>query len=291
MIRRALVALVIACLFGPAELAGQPAVSGAWGASVRPETGLVLEAPAGLVSISPWDRDSIDVQGAVAPSLRVVIARDSGVWRWTALPPDSLGATLPRVSLDIRVPRRLSATLQLVDGETRLRGLQGAVSITLVAGRVEVRDHVGSVDVDAVEAIAVTDQVSGPVRVRTSRGAVALGGVRGRVDVVTVSAPVTLSSGRGGGQVRTIGGAVTVRDPLLPGDSLYLQTHDGPILVQVSPARSPLLDLSVVWQQRVPVRFTQSRADGTLVARSFKGRITLTPWPAPDRVLMSNGRR
>ena len=77
------------------------------------------------------------------------------------------------------------------------------------------------------------------------------------------------------GRVETIGGAISLTGSAMSGSILELQSHAGAIDLSLDPRRSPLLDLSSRAGPVLGDKLTGAATNGQLVARSFKGRITV----------------
>ena len=99
--------------------------------------------------------------------------------------------------------------------------------------------------------------------------------------VKSADGAVTFSGQTPDCRVETIGGEITFDATHMRGVLAELQTHSGAIRVSVDATRAPVLDLSSRSGRVVKPTVTSAAAHGRVVARTFKGAVTVQL--SPDR--------
>lgn len=235
--------------------------------------------PAGRLRLSVWARDSIHVRGTLGDAA-AFFGGGSRTHVKLGVEPKVTGDTrLPEVDWEVSVPRGARVWVKMIDGEIDATGTTGELELYTVRGQITVRDVAGVTSIESIDAAVTVRRARGDLRVRGSRGAVVLDDVKGTVSVATVSGPVSLTGVVADGRVETIGGGIAFTGGSLGGAMLELQSHAGAITLSLDAKRAPLLDLS---SRAGPVQGSQvvgAKAHGQLVARSFKGRISVRATP------------
>jgi hypothetical protein len=275
MTRSAIVALAMLSLLGstsaPRAPIGAPPVSR--GYAVTGDATIRLYVPAGRLDVETWDRDSVHLEGTLGPNASLFGGGARTHIKLGVEARSNTDETLPRATIQVRVPRRARLWVKMIDGQLQLSGTREELEAYTVRGAVVVRDVAGSTTVESIDAPVTITGATGDLRVRGSRGAVTLSDVQATMSVTTVSGSVTLTRSAAEGRVETIGGRIAV-DGVAAGGTLELQSHNGALDIRVPATRVPLLELS---SRSGAVRGTELRgaaAHGHIIARSFKGNVT-----------------
>lgn len=249
----------------------RPAARG-W--SVAPDATVRLYVPAGRVTVRAWDRDSVDLQGTLHANASLFGGGASTHVKVGVEAYSQTDGTLPRATLEVRVPPRARLWIKMIDGELSVSGTQVELEAYTVRGVVEVRDARGSTTIESIDAPVRLSHANGDVRIRGSRAAVVLDSVDALASVATVSGPVELRASRVEGRIETVGGAVRV-DGVRRGGVLAVQSHAGDITLIVPASATPRLTL---WSRGGVVRDSLPAGNaryGTIEARSFKGSVVV----------------
>ena len=253
------------------------------GFRATPTVNLRIFVPSGRVRIAVWDRDSIAVNGTIgAASSMFGGGRDDYVK--LGVEPLRTGDThLAEADWWVTVPRRAHVWVKVTVGSIEVAGTAGELELYAVGGNISVRQASGVVSVESIDAGVQIDGVRGDLRVRGGKSPLTFRDVSGTASITSVSGSVTFSGPSPECRVETIGGDIVFGATQQRGALAELQTHSGAIRVQVDAQRPPILELSSRSGQVTQPRMTGSAAHGRVVARSFKGAVTVDVL-RPERV-------
>lgn len=260
---------------GEGQTAAPKAQSVARGFRASPDVTMRIYVPSGRIRLTVWDRDSIHVRGFASASSQMFGGGTRTHVKFGVEPRVSGDSILANADWEVSVPAASRVWIKMIDGIVAASGTQGELEVYTVRGGVSVRDAAGTTTVESIDAPVTILRSRGDVRVRGSRGAVTLENVEGTLSVATVSGPVFMTSVVSDGRVETIGGEISVTAGSLRGATMELQSHAGAITLTLDAQRSPLLDLSSRAGPVLGDKVAGSAKNGQLVARSFKGRITV----------------
>lgn len=282
VLRRALPCLVwatIAVVDGTRVLSAQPRASTSQqisrGYSTTSDVTMRLYVPAGRVRVNTWARDSVHVRGTLSQNAEMFGGGSRTHIKFgieTRVRGDTI---LPYADWDVTVPRGSRLWLKMIDGNMNIEGVSGELELYAVRGAIVVADVSGVTSVESIDAPVTVRSARGDVRVRGSRGRVVLEDVQGTVSVATVSGPVSLSRVAAEGRVETIGGAINLTGGSLVGAMMELQSHSGAISLSLDAKQIPVLDLSSRAGPVLGEQLIGTAKHGQVMARSFKGRITV----------------
>lgn len=231
--------------------------------------------PKGKVTIRTWTRDSIAIAGTMGKNASFFGGGDRGHVKLGIEPLRVKDSTLPSAEFEISVPRGARLWVKMIDGELAVTGTSTELEAYAVTGRITVRDVAGVTSIESIDAAVDVFGSKGDLRVRGSKGGVRLDDVSGTVTVATISGPVALTRFRADARVETIGGEVSYTGGALPGALLDVQTHNGAITLLLDPTNSPQLELSSRTGAVAGAKAMGAADNGRIVARSFKGPITV----------------
>lgn len=272
-VRTALRVILVSLPLCAAPLAAQSAPRGF---AATADVVMRIYVPKGRVTITTWTRDSIAVSGAVGANATFFGGGDRRHVKFGVEPRSPKDATLPSADFTVVVPRGARLWVKMIDGDLAVSGTTAELEAYAVRGQITVRDASGVTAIESIDAPVTARHVRGDLRVRGSKGAVVLEDISGTASVATISGPVTLTQWRADGRVETIGGDVRYAGGALPGALLDLQTHAGTITLALEPNRVPELDLLTRAGAVTGEQLKGSRANGRIVARSFKGAIEVS---------------
>jgi hypothetical protein len=190
---------------------------------------LVLEGISGIVAITAWDRDQLEVRSATGSAPLTV--RRTGA----TLQVENDGARRRR-SLDavIRVPPWVDVEVGGSALDLSTTGIDGSLRVANVSGDVQIRDSGGSVDVRSIRGEVVVVNAAGSVRASSQADDVTLRRIAGSVEAHSGDGDIILD------QIESM----SVRAEALDGDVVYSGTiasggeyrfylHDGDVLLEV----------------------------------------------------------
>lgn len=245
------------------------------GFAATPTVSMRIYVPAGRVRIVVWDRDSITVRGTIGREASMFGGGDRSHVKLGVENIRTGDTKLPEADWLVTVPRKAHVWVKVTNGVIETDGTAGELELYAVGGRIAVTHATGVTSVESIDATVHINSTSGDLRVRGGKAALLLRDVTGTASIATVSGKVTITGTAPECRVETIGGDIAFAVPALRGAIVELQSHSGAIAITLNGKHTPLLDLSsrsgVVTQ---PSR-KGSALEGRIVARSFKGAITV----------------
>jgi hypothetical protein len=167
----------------------------------------------GFVHAQAWDRDEVAFTGAFKPSstgeqVKVVLESTSKGLEIRCEYPKHHGTVGtyrgPAVDVDLKVPRRLLASLSSVNGDVSLEGTEGKASLSTVNGSVKASGLSDALKAETVNGGISLDHVMGALELNTVNGDIEakdLDGKGGGIKAETVNGAVHLTLGSAKGQV------------------------------------------------------------------------------------------
>ena len=248
---------------------------------------LEVNAFAGEVTVTAWNRDAVRVQADAVGSTGVEIDRNA-----TTVSVRTSGRRGPpsNVDLQITAPAWMPLDISGVNTEMTITGSRAGISAETVQGDVSARGG------------------EGLVSLRSVQGSVSLSGAKGRLEVHSVNADVEVIASSGEVTAETVNGDVTldgvdatsVTATSLNGDVAYngpikssgryaLSTHNGDITVTVAEGTSASVSVSTFngeFTSAFPVTLTETRkgkrfnftiggGSAQVTLESFQGTIQL----------------
>jgi DUF4097 and DUF4098 domain-containing protein YvlB len=248
---------------------------------------LEVNAFAGEVTVTAWNRDAVRVQADAEGSTGVEIDRSA-----TTVSVRASGRRGPPSSVDLHItaPAWMPLDLSGVNTEMTITGVRAGISAETVQGVVSAKGG------------------EGLVSLRSVQGSVSLSGAKGRLEVHSVNADVEVSASSGEVTAETVNGDVTldavdatsVTATSLNGDVSYngpikssgryaLSTHNGDVTVTVAEGTSASVSVSTFngeFESAFPVTLTETRkgkrfnftiggGSAQVTLESFQGTIQL----------------
>jgi DUF4097 and DUF4098 domain-containing protein YvlB len=212
----------------------------------------------GAIRVEAWDREEAQFTGEFKPSskdeqVKVILETGAHGLEIRGEYPHHSGWGFykgPQCQMTLKVPRRVSPTLETVNGEVTLQGIQGPAEITTVNGGIEAIRLDEALTAQTVNGGILLDQVLGKLSVQTVNGAIQgkhleghakgihaetvngsiqlqVAGVKGRLAATTVNGRITFTA-KGAEQVEVAKHSVKA---LFPGSdqTISLETVNGGI--------------------------------------------------------------
>jgi len=195
-------------------------------------------------------------------------------------------------SLTVRVPRGARVWLKTGSADVTASEVTGGLDLNVVGGSITVHGSPRELRAESMDGAVTIDGSPSWMRVKTATGDIAL---RGGEDVGASTISGTIDA-RGGDvervKLESTTGAIHFALALARGASVEMETHSGPIDVQLSRKTPPEVDAATVtatienmWSKTQPTAGREGRGmslelgggqmGGRVVLRSFKGKITL----------------
>ncbi|HYW50050.1 MAG TPA: hypothetical protein VE861_05555 [Gemmatimonadaceae bacterium] len=242
-----------------------------------------IYVPAGRVRVRVWDRDSIDVTGTLGETASMFGGGDREHVKFGVESLRTGDNRLPSADLLVTVPRRARLWVKATVADVEVSGTAGELEVYAVGGSITVRNSSGVMSLESIDAPVQVDSSRGDLRVRSGKAPVALHDVTGTASITSVSGSVTLAGRVPESRIETIGGDVTLDATRLRGVTAEVQTHAGAIHIVLGAQARPVLALSSrTGRVTTPVP-PGLGANGRVVARSFRGAVTVTTSVAPRR--------
>jgi DUF4097 and DUF4098 domain-containing protein YvlB len=188
------------------------------------------------------------------------------------------------------VPRGARVWIKSADGSIEVAGMTGEVDLSTIAGGIKVTGTLRLVTAESMEGDVEVSGASPLVRVKTGGGKILLRQAGGDVIASTVSGPIVATEAQlASARLETLSGPVSYSGTLDRRGTLNIQTHSGDIellLPATIGAEFDLASTSGLALVALPAKsgkplksrsifFTNAGGGAQIVARSFKGRISV----------------
>ncbi|MES2179105.1 MAG: DUF4097 family beta strand repeat-containing protein [Gemmatimonadota bacterium] len=254
-----------------------------------------LMAAVGNIRVIGWERDSVEMSGAVPFGVKVELfggtptERSKGIKAFADVPADQSGR---EGKLLLKVPRRATVWLKTGSAEVDVSGVVGGLDLNIVGGSIAVHGSPRELRAESMDGNVVVDGAPDWMRVKTATGDITLNGGQD-VGASTISGAIRTSGGEvERAKLETTTGGISFSNTLARGANVELETHSGPIDILFASHADVELDAATItgaidnlWikQRPVPGRegrgmtFAASSGTGSarVTARSFKGTIQL----------------
>jgi len=205
-------------------------------AQVHPKGEVEVSNIAGSVRVTGWDRDVVEVTGTLGSGVEDLEFRTEG--RYTLIK-----VRMPRngrsggSDLEISMPASGRLTVGTVSSDTTVQGVQGALRLQTVSGKIETDVFGEDAQLKTVSGDVIvqgTDEV-GLLTVTTVSGDVGLRDVRGEMVVQTVSGDVEAESTElERARIRTTNGDADLRTGLASGARVEMEAVNGDLTLTIT---------------------------------------------------------
>lgn len=240
VIARTLAVLLLALPLAASTLALQPAA----GAKATETRTLALASGSrlqvknvnGRIRVTGWDREEVQFTGEFTPGsdgtqVKVLLEAGSNELVIRGEYPKGERSKGPACDMELKVPRRVAATLGNVNGAVELSEVQGTEACSTVNGRIRVTQVTGAVTLKSVNGDVDGIGLAGPVQGKTVNGAITLSGaaLKGRLKASTLNGTLTCAAA---GATEVQAGKRKLEATLQGGsDLIELKTLNGAITV------------------------------------------------------------
>jgi hypothetical protein len=190
---------------------------------------VVLEGISGVVAITAWDRNELEVRSATG-NAPLAVRRTGATLQ---VEPD--GARRRR-SLDavIRVPAWIDVEVGGSALDLNVTGIDGALRVANVSGDVQIRDAGGAVDVRSIRGEVVVVDARGAVRASSQADDVTLRRVLGSVEAHSGDGDIILDQlGSMSVRAEAQDGDIVFSGAIANGGEYRFYLHDGDVLLEV----------------------------------------------------------
>ena len=160
----------------------------------------------GFIRLEGWDREEVSFTGEFKPSsedeqVKVVIESGQGSLQIRGEYPKHAGGGSyrgPQCQMTLKVPRRVMTTLETLNGEVTVRGIQGKTAVSTVNGGIRLAELEDSVKAETVNGSITLDQVKGGLSLQTVNGGIKGSGLDGQgkgIKAETVNGSIRLQLG------------------------------------------------------------------------------------------------
>lgn len=146
--------------------------------ALKPGSSLKVKNINGAVRLEAWDREEVEFRGEFKPSSRdehvkVVIDRTGSGLEIRGEVPKGTGSTRgPECRMDLKVPRRVLATISTVNGSISLKGTLGESTLESVNGSVSATTHGEGLHAKTVNGGIQVESIQGEVHLKTVNGGI-----------------------------------------------------------------------------------------------------------------------
>lgn len=245
------------------------------GFAVAADVSMRVYVPKGRVRIVAWNRDSVHIDGTVGAASSVFGGSDRASIKFGVEPRAIGDGSLAEADLTVSVPRASNIWVKMTTGDIDAEGTGGTLELYAIGGSIAVRRTTGVISIESIDAAVTVSSSRGDTRVRGSKAPITLYDVTGTATVATVSGKVSLFGRVPECRIETIGGDILFTASAMKGETVELQTHAGAILITTAGKAMPLIETSSRSGVVKSPSGKGSAALGRIIARSFKGAITV----------------
>lgn len=254
-----------------------------------------LFAAVGDIRVIGWDRDSVELTGIVPTGVKAQLfggspsERARGLKMFVEAPSEQSGR---EGKLVLRVPHGARVWLKTGSADMDVTGVTGGLDMNVVGGSITVHGSPREVRAESMDGSVTIDGAPEWLRAKTATGDIM---IRGGMDVgaSTISGTIRTSGGEvERAKLESTTGAISFASRLARGASVELETHSGPIDIQVSFKADVDLDVATMtgaidnqWSRPRPVAGREGRGmtlqtsggmgGPKIAARSFKGTVQI----------------
>jgi hypothetical protein len=277
-------------LLVPAMALAQQSVSK--GHAAAAEVSVRLFAAVGNVRVIGWERDSVELSGTVPNGSRVEFAssegRARGMKMYVEVPNER---TAHEGRLVLRVPAGARVWLKTGSADIDVTGVVGGLDLNVVGGSITVHGNPRELRAESMDGNVLVDGAPAWLRAKTATGDITMAGGGEDLGASTISGVIR---SRGGPVERmtleSTTGAIHVANDPARGGTLEIETHSGPVEIELARGTAVELDLATItgiignsWSRIAPVQGREGRgmtlatspgmSAARVTVRSFKGAI------------------
>lgn len=253
---------------------------------------LTVDLPIGSVSIVGSDVHDVSIHARVRGSDAVIsqftisAEQDPSGARVTGhlgvMHHQWFGARIPRVQLNLEVPRNHPVTVRTSAGSIELLNLHASVQATAVGGSITLRNVVGPVNARARGGAIRVSGGAGDLDLQTVGGSIRLQDIDGRLSAETTGGGIYATVlGDHDIMARTYGGSIKLGVPVTTRASLEAHTVGGSVHADV-PLRG------IEHMETADVRATVNSSGHSIYLKTMGGSIQLEPYPVTAAAIFTH---
>jgi hypothetical protein len=264
--------------------------------ALAPDAAIRLQELVGTVRLVGWDRDSLVVTGSLPAGTGKLYVGGSRAAAKVALEGavDS-SALVNSATLEIRVPRGARISVRGASVSIDAGDITGELDFTSARGRLRLEGAPRRITAETLDGNVEIVGTAASTRVRTASGAITLRGLTGDLLATSVSGAIRIGGARvTQARLETVSGEISWKGAIAHGGVLQAQTMSGDIELRLPPGLGADLELTAPsggitseWSLVRPagrgtVRSSIGDGGAAVIARTFKGRISLVKQPEVD---------
>lgn len=246
---------------------------------------------AGSITVTGWERDSIDVVGTVGTGLTPRSGGTRSGYKLSTY--DGMQDTGSPSHLAIRVPRRAQLWIKTTTADVVVRAVDGSVDVYTIEGDIDVAGAPDELTAETMRGAVSVSGKPGWVRAKSGTGPVMFDGTARDLALSTVSGRIESSSRFERGRFESVRGDIELAGPLAGAATAEIDNHAGAVTLRLGPATSAAFMVFSV-TGRITNELSDARArpsSGTgselaflagggaarVTVRTFAGAVTLRP--------------
>ena len=265
------------------------------GHAATPTISVRLFAAVGEIRVIGWDRDSVEMTGSVVIGSRVEMSSGSqagpskGLKAYVEAPADQSGHD---GRLVLRVPRGARVWLKTGSADMDVTGVTGGLDLNVVGGSITVHGSPREVRAESMDGNVVIDGAPEWLRAKTATGDLTLHGGQD-IGASTISGTIRSTGGEvEHAKFESTTGAIAFSTGLARGASIELETHSGPIGIELAARADVEVDAASITGaidnlltrarptaghegRGMTLTTSSGTGGGRIVVRTFKGTIQL----------------
>jgi hypothetical protein len=260
-----------------------------------PTISIKLFAAVGELRLIGWDRDSVELSGVVPNGVKVGLfggpptEHATGLKMFVDVPSEQSGR---EGTLVLRVPRGARVWLKTGSADMDVTGITGGLDLNVVGGSITVHGNPKELRAESMDGSVTIDGAPEWLRAKTATGDITMHG-GSDVGASTISGTIRTTGGEvERAKLESTTGAISFASALARGASVELETHSGPIDIQLPFKSDVEIDAATItgaidnqWSRPRPVAGREGRGmtlqissgmgGPRISARSFKGTVQL----------------
>ncbi len=230
--------------------------------AVDPKARLRMENVRGDVVIHTWDKPQLRVHSSDSDEdFRLRVAAGASSVTVGLEPMGGHVGRPPSADLELTIPATMGIALTGSDGDVKIEGAAGEVSVETVHGDVVVSGGAGLVQLQSVQGDITLSGATARVEIHAVNGDIHLHGITGDVVAETMSGDVSLDGiDARTVQISAVSGDLSCDGTVKEGGHYSLKTHSGDVTFGMPQGAGATIDVSTFtgdFQADIPVQLTE----------------------------------
>ena len=261
------------------------------GGALDPTAAVRLFSMAGSVTVTGWDRDSIDVRGTVGAGLEPVAGGTRTGWKMSTY--DGRQRADAPSHLVVRVPRRAQLWIKTTSASITVSQVDGSLDLYTIEGPIDVRGAPRELTAETMRGAVAIRGTPGWVRAKSGTGDVAFDGTAQDVALSTVGGRISSSTRFTRGRFESVRGAIALHGPFGGTATADVDSHAGAVELHLDAKSSAAITaytltgaITNTLTNALPrtakgsgseLAFTIGDGRARLMVRTYSGNISLFP--------------